>query len=123
MKEPEIEGAPRKRMNHVAGIYGGILLVHGGFNTEQKKLLNDFALFDLERNKWIECRLFLDGHRIDDRHFHYDHLHESVIGYRHMHTLTSVFDEEHYTENYNTRIKRKRMMWLKKRIFNEDERE
>lgn len=34
LKEPEIEGAPRKRMNHVACVYGCLLMVHGGFNTE-----------------------------------------------------------------------------------------
>jgi hypothetical protein len=35
-------------MSHAASILGGMMLVHGGFNTEQKKLLNDFGLFDLE---------------------------------------------------------------------------
>jgi N-acetylneuraminic acid mutarotase len=36
LKEPEIEGAPRKRMSQSACILGGFMLVHGGFNTEQK---------------------------------------------------------------------------------------
>ena len=48
IKEPEIEGAPIKRMNHAASILGGIMVVHGGFNTDQRKLLNDFGIFDLE---------------------------------------------------------------------------
>ena len=34
LKEAEIEGAPRKRMNHAASILGSMMLVHGGFNTE-----------------------------------------------------------------------------------------
>lgn len=53
LKPPEIEGAPRKRMSHSASIMGGFMLVHGGYNTDQKKLLNDFGLFDLETQKWI----------------------------------------------------------------------
>lgn len=42
------------------------MLVHGGFNTEQKKVLNDFALFDFDLSKWINCRVFIEGFRIDD---------------------------------------------------------
>lgn len=34
LKEPEIEGAPAKRMSHCASIFGGFMLVHGGYNTE-----------------------------------------------------------------------------------------
>lgn len=34
LKEPEIEGAPGKRMNHAAGILGSMMIVHGGFNTD-----------------------------------------------------------------------------------------
>ena len=48
LKEPEIEGAPSKRMSHSACILGSMLVVHGGFNTEQKKVLSDFGVFDLE---------------------------------------------------------------------------
>lgn len=43
-----MEGAPKKRMNHSAAILGSIMLVHGGFCTEYKKLLDDFAMFDIE---------------------------------------------------------------------------
>ncbi len=48
------------------------MLVHGGFNTEQKKLLNDYGLFDMDLNKWIYCRVFENDSRIDDKHFNYD---------------------------------------------------
>ena len=58
LKEPDIEGAPKKRQNHVAGVLGSVMIVHGGFNTEQKKVLNDYALFDLDTSKWIYCRVF-----------------------------------------------------------------
>lgn len=34
LKEPDIEGAPSKRMSHSSSILGGLMLVHGGFNTE-----------------------------------------------------------------------------------------
>ena len=83
-------------MNHSSCIYGSIFMIHGGFNTEQKKLLDDFAFFDLEKYKWIESRVYFEGHRIDDRHFHYDHRHDSVIGYRQMHTITPVIYDEFY---------------------------
>ena len=44
----DTEGAPRKRMNHAASIMGCLMLVHGGFSTESKKVLDDFCLFDVE---------------------------------------------------------------------------
>lgn len=59
LKEPEIEGAPKKRMSQCASILGGFMLVHGGFNTEQKKVLNEFGLFDLELSRWVQMRLYL----------------------------------------------------------------
>lgn len=39
---------PKKRMSHVAAVFGSFMLVHGGFNTEGKIVLDDFNLFDLE---------------------------------------------------------------------------
>ena len=60
LREPEIEGAPRKRMNHAAAMFGGIMIIHGGANTEQKKVMNDFAMFDMEKLKWIDCKVFTD---------------------------------------------------------------
>jgi N-acetylneuraminic acid mutarotase len=59
LKEPEIEGAPKKRMSHCSAILGGFLLVHGGFSTDQKQLLNEFGLFDLELNRWVQMKLYL----------------------------------------------------------------
>lgn len=101
LKEPEIEGAPRKRMNHAASMFGGIMLIHGGSNTEQKKVMNDFAMFDMEKLKWIDCKVYIDPHhRIDDKHFSYDNTNENMIGFRQMHTMTSIYDQEYYNENY-----------------------
>ena len=98
-KQPEIEGAPSKRTNHTASIYGGFMLVHGGYNTEQKKVLQDFGLFDLERQKWILHKVYIhnemDGkaYRIDDKHFPYDKpTDESMIGFRQMHSMNAIFD-------------------------------
>ena len=62
-------------MSHGGAIMGSVLLVHGGFNTESKKTLEDFAMFDMELLKWIDCKVFLDNLRIDEKHFHYDHMH------------------------------------------------
>jgi hypothetical protein len=73
MKAPDIEGAPRKRMNHTASVMGSLMLVHGGFNTESKKVLDDFNLFDLEMMKWIDTRVYSDNKRIDDRNHSYSY--------------------------------------------------
>lgn len=121
LKEPEIEGAPVKRMSHCASILGGFMLVHGGYNTEQKKLLNEFGIFDLELQKWTKLKIYLESDtdeklfkRIDDQHFHYDHVNPHVIGFKQMHSMNAIFDEEYYMDSYiGNRIKQKRAMWLK----------
>lgn len=48
------------------------MLVHGGFNTEQKKVLNDFGMFDIELGKWINLRVYVNGERIDQNQYPYD---------------------------------------------------
>lgn len=96
LKELDIEGAPKKRQNHVAATFGPVMIVHGGFNTEQKKVLNDFGLFDFELNKWVNCRVFQESQRIDDKHLNYDDQHHEEIGFRQMHTMTAVIDDEYY---------------------------
>jgi hypothetical protein len=128
LKEPEIEGAPSKRMSHCASILGGMMVVHGGYNTEQKKILRDFGIFDLENQVWLLNKVYkqeADGHfvRIDDQHFPYDQSDPSVIGFRHMHSMNAIFDSEYYEDRYpKSRHKQRRAMWLKKRVFsNEDQ--
>ncbi len=66
LPECDIEGAPRKRMNHGCSIMGCLMLVHGGFNTEQKKALDEMKCFDLEIMKWVDTRVYFEGNRIDD---------------------------------------------------------
>ena len=98
------------------------MLVHGGFNTEQKKVLNDFAMFDLDLKKWIYCRVFDKDTRIDDKHYAYDTLVEESLGFRQMHTLTAVFDNDYFEDKYGSSKKNRRAMWLyKKPHFKEDE--
>jgi Galactose oxidase, central domain len=129
LKEPEIEGAPSKRTNHTASILGGIMLVHGGYNTEQKKTMNDFGFFDLERQKWILHKVFTQpdpnakAHRIDDKHFPYDQpTDDSVIGFRQMHTMNAIFDQEYYDDMYKgNRLRQRRGMWIRERIFSHEE--
>ena len=57
-KNPALESdyvePPKKRMSHAAGNLGCIMLIHGGYTTEQKKVLDDFKLFDVEEARWIE---------------------------------------------------------------------
>jgi len=56
-KVPETDLTAPKRMNHVADTIGCIMLVHGGHNTEIKKTLDDFNLFDIELGEWIKCEI------------------------------------------------------------------
>ena len=76
-------------------------------------------MFDMERLKWIECRVYIDGDtRIDDRHFHYDSLHHNFIGYRQAHSINAVYDSEYYLEQFQgNRVKQKKVMWMRKRVL------
>jgi len=40
-----------KRMNHCAAILGGMLVVHGGLNTEENYLYDQIELFDFGKKK------------------------------------------------------------------------
>jgi hypothetical protein len=42
--------APRKRFGHVSAIIGGLMIVHGGKNSEIRQILSDFNIFDLGIN-------------------------------------------------------------------------
>lgn len=44
---------PAKRINHAGDVLGCVLAVFGGFETEQRRVLDDLALFDLEEHAWI----------------------------------------------------------------------
>ena len=50
---------PVQRMGHASATLGAVLLIHGGYNTEQRKYKNDITLFDMKQQKWIRtlvCR-------------------------------------------------------------------
>ena len=44
---------PERRMHHKGDILGCILAVYGGFNTENKTVLNDLILYDIADNSWV----------------------------------------------------------------------
>jgi hypothetical protein len=35
-------GSPQSRMSHVSGIYGGCLIIYGGYNGSNNEILGDF---------------------------------------------------------------------------------
>ena len=91
----EIVEPPAKRFNHAADVLGCFLLVHGGINGEEKEILSDFALYDLERHMWMQVH----EHRLTPKR---------SVGYRFMHTMTSFLlplIEEH---------KWSRSLWMQK---------
>ena len=54
-------------MNHVAGTMGSLMLIHGGYNTEEiVKVLDDFCLFDLELNKWVSVGITCDALELEN---------------------------------------------------------
>ena len=40
------------------------MVVHGGFSTEGKIMLDDFNLFDIEMNRWVETDLTMNGQKV-----------------------------------------------------------
>jgi len=67
----------------------------------------------------------IDGkaYRIDDKHFPYDQpTDETMIGFRQMHTMNAIFDQDHYDDMYRgLRLKARRAMWLRERKFTHEE--
>jgi len=43
-------------MAHAAAIYGGCLLIHGGYNGQNDEIFQDFVMFDIGLAKWIRCK-------------------------------------------------------------------
>lgn len=44
---------PAKRMYHAGELYGGYIYVHGGFNAEEKKILDSQAVYDIGIMNWL----------------------------------------------------------------------
>ena len=58
----ETEGnCPKKRINHVACRLGCIMMTNGGFSTEGKIMLDDFNLYDIELNRWLNVVVTMNG--------------------------------------------------------------
>ena len=79
--------SPTRRMYHVSAIYGNKLLIHGGINTDDKKVYSDYFLLDLTEFKWKPLNKKYDI--------------SSIIGARKMHTLTSVIPSDCYMKDIN----------------------
>ena len=54
-------GVPKKRIGHVACMFGCIMLVHGGYSAEGKIMLDDFNLYDAKIGKWLDVAVYLKG--------------------------------------------------------------
>lgn len=54
IKEEKALRPPAKRMNHAADLFGSLLVIHAGYNTEAKTVLEDFAAFDVELKRWVQ---------------------------------------------------------------------
>jgi hypothetical protein len=44
-------------MHHADGVFGGVMLIMGGVNTESKSVLDDFNLFDFGSETWLKTRV------------------------------------------------------------------
>lgn len=49
-------GRPIRRSNHVAAIYGGCMLIHGGLQGEVGQVLDDVALYDIALGMWLRVK-------------------------------------------------------------------
>lgn len=81
MKEPDLDGAPKKRMNQAASLLGCMMLIHGGLNTESKRLMEDMKVFDIELMKWVDTRIYnKNEQRVDNKSndFYSSSLHSSM---------------------------------------------
>ena len=51
-------GVPKKRIGHVACMFGCVMMVHGGYSTEGKIMLDDFNLYDVKLGKWLKVAIY-----------------------------------------------------------------
>ncbi|CAI2382697.1 unnamed protein product [Moneuplotes crassus] len=71
---------PDQRMYHASAIFGHIMFIQGGINTEDKKCYGDLYLYDCHDSKWVEL-------------YNPSIFTESKIGKRCMHTMTTVISK------------------------------
>jgi hypothetical protein len=87
-------GPPISRMSHTAGIYGGCLVIHGGYTGQVDQVLDDMALFDIAMGKWIKAKQPKSNKK------------DAYISARYNHTMTVVQDP-HIPDEYKNRL-----MWI-----------
>ena len=123
--------APKKRMNHVTCRLGCIMLTHGGFSTEGKIMLDDFNLYDIELQRWLNVVVTMNGHEVkSDAQYGADQAIDdgsshimTQVGARQNHCAAAVYDQDYYNHKYKKagRETRGRVMWSKERVFSHEE--
>ena len=77
------------------------MLIHGGFNSEAKIVLDDFNLYDLEADLWAKVKVVMNGQIIESDAKYgggsaFDEetqaKTEQLIGMRYGHCIVAVFD-------------------------------
>lgn len=89
---PHEVSKPNQRAYHASAVFGNIMLLYGGLNTEDKSPYDDFHLYDIDLNSWILAKR--------------SHLATEAFGSRCMHTMTTVISSE-------CKLKFNLSMWLK----------
>jgi len=126
----EVGQVPKKRMGHVAAVMGGVYLVHGGFNTEGKIVLDDFNLYDFENKSWMPVVTSAHGVVFEQNaqygslgDVYHKKLNSDLIGPRHCHSMVAVYDAAYYKKEFkNTvRSKQRRAMWITERLWDKDD--
>jgi hypothetical protein len=51
----ENKHTPGSRMGHTSANYGSMLVFHGGYNTEVRKIMGEVHIYDMRLQKWIRC--------------------------------------------------------------------
>ena len=102
---------PKKRINHVASRLGCIMMTHGGFSTEGKIMLDDFNLYDIELNRWLNVTVQMNGQQVKSEATYganqnpiegtgetYSSMKQ--VGARQNHCIAAVYDREYYNRQY-----------------------
>lgn len=110
-------------MSCSGAVFGGLMLVHGGFNTEAKVVLDDFNLFDFKTQTWLKVRMVRKQGRLEfspsclysnDLTRKKDHL---ILNERRDHQISAVWDRSYYEREYSSHgtDAPERVMWNEER--------
>jgi hypothetical protein len=98
-----------KRINHAGDVLGCLLTVFGGYETEQKRVLDDIVLYDLEEHAWVHGDIRYHSKRDPER-----------IAARAKHSVTAVLynpnSAPEFTEKNPHCVKWSRRMWFDKKL-------